>query len=98
MNFTKEDICLSYLPYAHIFEQAFFLYSCFVGVKNGFYQGSPLLLFDDIAELKPTMMISVPRILNRIYSKVLEEISRKSGFVQWIFNKGISAKTYYLQN
>jgi long-chain acyl-CoA synthetase len=37
MNFTKDDISLSYLPYAHLFEQAFFCYTCFVGLKTGFY-------------------------------------------------------------
>lgn len=37
MNFTKEDIALSYLPYGHLFEQAFFVYTCLTGMKNGYY-------------------------------------------------------------
>jgi long-chain acyl-CoA synthetase len=98
MNFTTEDVALSYLPYAHLFEQAFFIYTCFIGMKNGYYQGSPLLLFDDIETLKPTMLLSVPRILNRIYNKIFEDVSRKNGFVQWLFNRGVSSKQSYLES
>jgi len=36
-NFSSNDIALSYLPMAHIFEQAFFLVAIFFGLKSGFY-------------------------------------------------------------
>jgi long-chain acyl-CoA synthetase len=76
-KFSCMDTVISYLPYAHIFEQAMFVFSIFMGIKIGYYQGNPLLLFDDINALKPSILISVPRILNRIHSKVMEEIGRK---------------------
>mmetsp|Transcript_43355 Transcript_43355/g.41780 ORF Transcript_43355/g.41780 Transcript_43355/m.41780 type:complete len:104 (+) Transcript_43355:367-678(+) len=74
--FSNNDTFISYLPYAHLFEQAIFWFSICFGMKHGYYQGNPLLLFDDIAALKPTIIVTVPRILNRIYTKVLEEVSR----------------------
>ncbi len=95
-NLTENDVAISYLPYAHIFEQAFFIMSLFTGMKSGFFSGSPLLLFEDIAALRPTMLLSVPRILNRIYSKVYEEVGKKSKMSQWMFNKGVAAKDHYL--
>jgi long-chain acyl-CoA synthetase len=36
-NYTSTDIAISYLPYAHIFEQAIFCFSMFYGIKNGYY-------------------------------------------------------------
>jgi len=36
----------------------------------GFYQGDMLLFTDNIKELRPTLFATVPRLLNRIYSKV----------------------------
>jgi long-chain acyl-CoA synthetase len=49
-------------------------------MKLGFYSGSPLLIFEDLAVLKPTVMVSVPRIINRVYGKILEDVGKKSAF------------------
>ena len=42
------------------------------GAHIGFYQGDVKKLVDDIKELKPTIFVSVPRLLNRVYDKVSE--------------------------
>jgi long-chain acyl-CoA synthetase len=55
-------------------------------------------LFDDICVLKPTMLITVPRILNRIYTKVIEEVGKKGKCVQWMFNKGMNSKKHALND
>ena len=39
------DTNISYLPYAHIFENAVFCYSLFTGMRQGYYEGNPLTLF-----------------------------------------------------
>uniref|UniRef100_A0A4W5MP35 Arachidonate--CoA ligase n=1 Tax=Hucho hucho TaxID=62062 RepID=A0A4W5MP35_9TELE len=41
------------------------------GTMVGFYQGDISLLMDDIKTLKPTFFPVVPRLLNRIYDKIL---------------------------
>uniref|UniRef100_A0AAQ4PW20 Arachidonate--CoA ligase n=1 Tax=Gasterosteus aculeatus aculeatus TaxID=481459 RepID=A0AAQ4PW20_GASAC len=41
------------------------------GARVGFYQGDISLLMDDIKTLKPTFFPVVPRLLNRIYDKIL---------------------------
>jgi long-chain acyl-CoA synthetase len=40
------------------------------GGRIGFYRGDVKLLIEDIQALKPTMFVSVPRLLNRVYDKV----------------------------
>lgn len=40
------------------------------GVKIGYFQGDIRKLTEDLMELKPTVFITVPRVLNRIYDKV----------------------------
>ena len=40
------------------------------GARAGFYQGDVKLLIEDIKELKPTIFVTVPRLLNRVYDKV----------------------------
>lgn len=50
-NFNHEDVSISYLPYAHVFEQCVFVYSLFLGFSHGFYDGNPFKLLEDIKEL-----------------------------------------------
>ena len=42
------------------------------GSRVGFFRGDVKGLLDDIQALKPTIFVSVPRLLNRIYDKVEE--------------------------
>lgn len=94
---NENDSHISYLPLGHAYEQSVFQKSIAHAFAYGFFSGDPLKLFEDLAVLKPTIFFTVPRILNRLYDKILDGLSKKSGFAQWIFNKGIAAKTYYLK-
>jgi len=62
-----DDVYISYLPLAHVLERVMLM--CAMGCKMqcGFFQGDVMKLKDDLAELKPTLMISVPRLYNRFY-------------------------------
>ena len=42
-----------------------------MGAKIGFFRGDVKELVNDIQALKPTIFVSVPRLLNRVYDKVL---------------------------
>lgn len=53
-NFTKDDIHISYLPLAHVFERVIQVHLMYVGASWGFYQGDTLKLLDDVGILKPT--------------------------------------------
>uniref|UniRef100_A0A9J8AKE9 Arachidonate--CoA ligase n=1 Tax=Cyprinus carpio carpio TaxID=630221 RepID=A0A9J8AKE9_CYPCA len=66
----QEDVSISYLPLAHMFERMIQVSMFCHGARVGFYQGDISLLMDDIKTLKPTFFPVVPRLLNRIYDKV----------------------------
>lgn len=53
-TFTKNDVHISYLPLAHIFERVIQVHLMVYGASWGFYQGNSLLLLDDVGILKPT--------------------------------------------
>ncbi|CAL8247664.1 unnamed protein product [Merluccius merluccius] len=67
----QEDVSISYLPLAHMFERMIQVSMFCHGARVGFYQGDISLLTDDIKTLKPTFFPVVPRLLNRIYDKIL---------------------------
>lgn len=89
---THEDTYISYLPLAHVFERAAQGIHLYKGAAIGYYQGDTLKLLDDIAELKPTVFCSVPRLFNRIYDKVLSGVKAKGGVSAMLFNSAFAAK------
>lgn len=93
----ENDISISYLPLAHSFEKALFVNGIISGCQYGFYSGDPLKLLDDMKILKPTVFPSVPRLFNRIFDRVSAGLKEKSYLKQYLFNKALTSKTYYLE-
>lgn len=70
-----DDVYLSYLPLAHIFDRV--IEECFIkhGASIGFWRGDVKLLIEDVGELKPTVFCAVPRVLDRIYTGLQQKLS-----------------------
>lgn len=62
-----------------------------VGGSVGFYCGNIKFLSEDMRVLKPTIMPSVPRLLNRIYEKEMENIF-PSFFKRIMYNLALRSK------
>jgi long-subunit acyl-CoA synthetase (AMP-forming) len=69
------------LPLAHIYERNTLTTAIRAGVCVGFYRGNVLELLDDVAELKPTVFTSVPRLYNRIYDKARHRLASTANTV-----------------
>ncbi|KAJ1962405.1 medium-chain fatty acid-CoA ligase faa2 [Dispira parvispora] len=89
---TKDDCHISYLPLAHVFERIVFQMIISYGARIGFYQGNTLKIMEDLAVLKPTIFISVPRLFNRVYDKVWSTINTKGGLAAMLFRQAVNAK------
>ena len=87
------DKVVSYLPYTHSFEQALFGWSCMMGLQIGFYTGDPAKLAADCQVLHPDFFPSVPRLYNKMYSKVKSIFDSATGCKRWLINKAVAAKT-----
>ncbi|HSW52721.1 MAG TPA: long-chain fatty acid--CoA ligase [Sulfuricaulis sp.] len=69
------DRFLSFLPLSHMFERTCGYYSAMWAGAQTVYARSISLLADDIREQRPTVLISVPRIFERIYSRMQEAMA-----------------------
>ncbi|XP_004680494.2 PREDICTED: long-chain-fatty-acid--CoA ligase 5 [Condylura cristata] len=87
---TPEDVTISYLPLAHMFERIVQAVVYSSGARVGFFQGDIRLLPDDMKTLKPTVFPSVPRLLNRVYDKVQNEA--KTPLKKFMLNLAIACK------
>ncbi|KAG5538238.1 hypothetical protein RHGRI_018983 [Rhododendron griersonianum] len=91
-QFSETDVFFSYLPLAHIFDRVIEEVFISTGASIGFWRGDIKLLIEDLRELKPTVFCAVPRVLDRIYSGLVEKTS-SAGFVKnALFNLAYSYK------
>jgi len=87
------DRSLAFLPWAHAFGQTCELHMLFsVGCSLGLNDEIPNLL-GNLAEVKPTILIAVPRIFNRIYDGVNKQMTERPKLIQKLFAAGIAAAT-----
>ena len=87
-----EDVFLSFLPLCHVFERLATYYLCtFIGGTIAFAEGIETIA-TNIQEVSPTVMASVPRLLEKIYDKAqknaLSAGGLKTKIFQWAFNQG----------
>jgi long-chain acyl-CoA synthetase len=79
---TKEDRSLSFLPWAHSFGQTGELHLFFsIGASMAICEAVSKIL-ENLVEVKPTILLSVPHIFNRIYTAVQTQITAKPKMVQ----------------
>ncbi len=90
MHTGENDVFLSYLPYSHIFERTTGYYlAFFFGSKTYFAQSIDTIALQ-MTEVKPTIIITVPRLLDKIYNKLMKTGSEmEDGFRKKIFLWGI---------
>jgi hypothetical protein len=55
----QDDIHISYLPLAHVFERAVLVMFTSVGARAGFYQGDTLKLLDDVGMFSAAWIYSL---------------------------------------
>lgn len=91
-SLSNQDIHISYLPLAHVFERAIHQVVVYNGARIGFYQGDTLKLLQDVTELRPTLFISVPRLFNRIYDRVWSGVREKGWLASSLFQMAYNAK------
>ncbi len=85
-----EDTFLSFLPAAHAFERNVGQFLPMAAGSRIAYARNITTLMHDIPEAKPTVMISVPRLYEKIYAGVQEKLSHASFIKRTLFSKAQS--------
>ena len=91
----QNDTFLSFLPLSHVFERtATYHVCCAVGSKIAFAQSLELLA-KNMAEVRPTVMSCVPRLLERIHDKAMKTGTSAGGMKAKIFLWAIATGKEY---
>lgn len=94
IGLSTEDVFISYLPAAHVMERVHFSVALFFGGRLGFITGLDVkkYLMEDLPILKPTILITVPKILINFQQKVLDTFDKLQGCGKSLAAKALRVK------
>jgi len=84
ISFGTKDTALSFLPLSHVLERL----GTFAFLSRGVtmaYAESIETVAENLMEVRPTIMISVPRLFDKIYARVMDNVLSSSSLKRKIF-------------
>ncbi|MBM4172476.1 MAG: long-chain fatty acid--CoA ligase [Ignavibacteria bacterium] len=88
-HIDENDIFLSFLPLCHIFERMGGYYTAFSCGGIIAYAESIEKVASNMSDIKPTIMTAVPRLFERMYSRIKKNVESQPEKKQKIFNWAI---------
>jgi long-chain acyl-CoA synthetase len=95
-DIDQNDIFLSFLPLCHIFERMAGYYTAFSCGGMICYAESIEKIAQNMVEIKPTIMTAVPRLFERIYSRIKRNVESQPPKKQKIFNWALEVGRNYM--
>jgi long-chain acyl-CoA synthetase len=86
---TADDRFASFLPWAHSFGQTVELHFLIAAGASAGLTGARTLM-DDLPEIKPTILVSVPAVYNRVYDGLQKMMAAKGGVTKVIFDRALT--------
>ena len=81
----REDLFLSFLPLSHTFERTVGYYLPIMTGSTVAYARSAQELAQDLLDIRPTLLVSVPRIYDRAYARVQQGLEKKGFAARALF-------------
>ena len=85
----REDVFLSFLPLSHMLERTIGEYIPMMCGSTVAFARSVQDLAEDLVSQQPTVLVSVPRIYERVYNKIHAQLAAKPPFAQNLFHRAV---------
>ncbi len=83
---NEDDLLLSFLPLSHTFERTLGYYLTVMTGATVAFARSIQALSEDLQTIRPTLLIAVPRIFERIYGAIRAKLEAEPRFAKGVFN------------
>jgi long-chain acyl-CoA synthetase len=97
VHIYPDDIFLSFLPLSHSFERMAGYYTGLACGATIAYAESVDTVRDNMLEVRPTIITTVPRLFERIYSRIMKQVDSGSPLKKKIFHWAIAVGKEYAQ-
>jgi len=84
IDISYKDTVLSFLPLSHVLERMVVFSYLYTGASIAFAESLDTLA-ENLLEIRPNIMVSVPRVFEKIYSKVIDNVLSSSPLKRKIF-------------
>lgn len=81
----QEDVFLSFLPLSHTLERTGGYYLPVMTGASVAYARSIAQLGEDLQNIRPTVLVAVPRIFERVYGRISDQMKAKGALAQKLF-------------
>ncbi len=90
VDLGDDDMMLSFLPLSHTLERTGgYYFPIMVGATVAYARSIPQLA-EDLVTIRPTFLISVPRIYERVYTKIMVGLEEKGGLAKKLFHAAVA--------
>ena len=90
IDISDADVLLSFLPLSHVFERLGGHYLPLISGAKVAYAESTFTVAQNMREVAPTVMLSVPRLYETMHDRILRAVQEGSSLKQKIFHWGVS--------
>ncbi len=94
---SRNDTFLSFLPLSHVLERTAGYHCPLMRGGHIAFAENINTVLDNIAEIKPTVMVSVPRLFEKIHSRIYESVHQGSAFKRNLFHRAVKIGHEYVQ-
>ncbi len=89
----KGEVVLSFLPMTHVFART--LYYGYLGYGTSVYFTTPNELTTALPKVRPTLFATVPRVLEKVYARILERADALPKTKQRLFRWSLAVAEHY---
>jgi long-chain acyl-CoA synthetase len=81
-----KDVLVAFLPLSHVFQRvAGHFFAMYVGIYSHYTESFDTVV-EDIQSKKPTILLAVPRVCEKVYAKILGQAKEQPQWKQSVFN------------
>ena len=92
----REQTTLSFLPLSHVLERTAGYYVTLLNGNHLAFAEEAAKVMENMVEIRPTNMVSVPRLFEKIYSRIYESVHQASPLKKRLFHKAVEIGRQYV--
>jgi long-chain acyl-CoA synthetase len=93
---APEEVFLSFLPLSHVLERTAGYHAALLSGAHVAFAESVEKVVENIAEVRPTMMVSVPRLFEKIHSRIYESVHLMPAVKKQLFHWAVAIGREYV--
>lgn len=92
----RDETTLSFLPLSHVLERTGGYYVTLMNGNHIAFAENAAAVMENMVEVRPTTMVSVPRLFEKIHSRVYESVHQMPPFRRNIFHQAVEVGKQYV--